>query len=385
VTPSYNQAQFLRQAIEGVLSQAGEFEIEYFVMDGGSTDGSVKIIGEYADQVTSGAWPVRCTGISMTWISRRDNGQADAINQGFSLATGDIVSWINSDDTYTPGAFACVAAEFARRPEADFIYGDGDVIDEAGNLQWEWLSRPYDLRVLTSYHFLWNDFTNYIMQQATFWRRSVFDRIGFLDESFHYCMDIEYWIRAGSKGLKLNHVPHKLARFRLIPGTKSLSSPTIFWEDYLEIFRRYLGADRMAKRFAFYYYNLAKQYECDIAKIVNSKSDVLNRWRELPGNEQQALRRKAEFGFNLACYLIADDLLRRGHSEQARRFAREGVSQRLSPAFHPFAWPYLVRRLVGPGFSATADRLGQMLIRNFRQRVYDYRYHEKHTIDWNVR
>src|SRR4051794_31220679 len=89
---------------------------------------------------------------------------------------------------------------------------------------------------MTTYYFPWNSFTKFVMQQPTFWRRHVHARIGLFDESFHFVMDAEYWIRAGDAGLRLVHLPRTLARFRLIDGTESLSSPTVFWEDYLEIF-----------------------------------------------------------------------------------------------------------------------------------------------------
>jgi glycosyltransferase involved in cell wall biosynthesis len=191
VTPSYNQAQHVGETMESVLSQQGDFAIEYFVIDGGSRDGSVEIIREYAEQVASGDWPTRCAKVSMAWVSEPDRGQSDAINKGLRRATGDIVTYINSDDLFCPGAFQRVADEFSAHPEVDFVHGDGDVIDESGRLQWEWLSRRYDYSVLTTYHFLWNAITNYILQPATFWRRAALDRIGYLDESFHYAMDLE--------------------------------------------------------------------------------------------------------------------------------------------------------------------------------------------------
>jgi glycosyltransferase involved in cell wall biosynthesis len=106
VTPSYNQAPYIAGTIESVLSQEGGFEVEYIVMDGGSTDGSVEIIKSYADRVAAGDWPVKCAGISMAWVSQHDKGQSDAINQGLRQATGDVASYINSDDLYYPGAFA---------------------------------------------------------------------------------------------------------------------------------------------------------------------------------------------------------------------------------------------------------------------------------------
>src|SRR5262249_14132896 len=144
-----------------------------------------------------------------------------------------------------------VAKAFSEYPHADFIYGDGDVIDADGKTVWEWLSRPYHHSVMTSYHFLWNDFTNYIMQQATFWKTSVSEEIGLFDESLHFAMDAEYWIRAAAEGLQLQLLPEKLGKFRMIEGTKSLSGTNVFWPDYLEIFRRYSKRNRMWLFFAY--------------------------------------------------------------------------------------------------------------------------------------
>ncbi len=379
VTPSYNQAKFIGETIESVISQEGNFEIEYFIMDGGSTDESVDIIKKYTDKLKAGNWHKRCSNISMKWVSQRDKGQSDAINQGFRMATGDIVSWINSDDVYVPGAFSCVVERFSRHLEADFIYGDGDVIDENGELQWEWLSRPYKLRLLMSYHFLWNEFANYIMQQATFWRRSVFDKIGYLDESFHYGMDIEYWIRAGSKGLRLYHTPQKLGKFRLIAGTKSLSSPTVFWEDHIEIVRKYRGYSHLAKFFAFYYFNLVKEYDFDLTKIDKYKDEILKRWHELPQAERRLIQYKASLGYKLGCFLAANDLYKKGHFEQASHFFKTGLSNNISMIFRPFSWPYIISHLVGLKFTNNIDFCWQKLIKAYRQRRYDYRYFKRNN------
>lgn len=377
VTPSYNQASFIAETIESVLSQAGDFEIEYFVMDGGSTDGSVEIIKHYADQVAAETWPKQCAHVSMRWVSQRDRGQSDAINQGLRQSTGEVVSYINSDDSYPPGAFERVVQEFAAHPEADFIYGDGDVVDEVGQRQWEWLSRPYNHGVMTSYHFLWNDFTNYIMQQATFWRRSVIGRVGYFDETFHYAMDAEYWIRAGQAGLHLRHLPYKLGRFRLIPGTKSLSSPTAFWSDYLEIYRRYRGTRSLSLYFAYFYYNLTRQFDCDFNQAQSHGQKVFERWAALARPEQLALERQARWGFSLACVLGASALHRRHQPDLAAQAWRLGRSRQPRVLLHPFAWMYLLQRLAGSKLAARWEAGVGRLIRWYRWHRYEYRYHPK--------
>jgi len=377
ITPSYNQAPYIAETIESVLSQAGEFEIEYFVMDGGSNDGSVEIIKRYADCVAAGNWPVQCAGISMIWTSQQDKGQADAINQGLRQATGDVLSYLNSDDLYYSGAFEKVAQELSVRPSTDFIYGDGDVIDEKGNLQWEWLSRPYNHGVMISYHFLWNDFTNYIMQQATFWRRRVLEKIGYFDETFHYALDVEYWVRAGQTGLILDHVPYKLGKFRLIQGTKSLSSPLVFWEDYLEIYRRYRGAHDLSIFFAYYYYNVARQHNFDLSQTAKEGQRVFRRWQALSAREQQLIAQKAKRGFAIACCLVANELYRHQHYQQAAGAFKTGLNHWPFLAFHPFTLIYLLKRLGGPYFSAALDKWIRQLSLAYRQRYYDYRYMQK--------
>jgi glycosyltransferase involved in cell wall biosynthesis len=377
VTPSYNQAQFISETIESVLSQVGDFEIEYFVMDGGSTDGSVEIIKEYAGRLQSGTWPIQCAGVTMEWVSQRDKGQSDAINQGLHRATGTIASYINSDDLFIPGAFARVAQEFTEHPEADFVYGDGDVIDAKGQRQWEWLSRPYDHRVMTSYHFLWNDFTNYIMQQSTFWRTRVHDKIGYFDETFHFALDVEYWIRAGQIGLNLRHVPQKFGKFRLILGTKSLSSNTAFWGDYLEIFRRYRGSRRMSIFFAYYYYTLVKQFDYDVDRMPRREPTVFTRWKQLPPLEYQLMEREADEGFALSSMLIANELYRQQLIDRAILMFKRGRAGRKHLIFHPFALLFYSQRVIGPHLAMRLFELRQRLIQRYRWERYQYRYHQR--------
>jgi glycosyltransferase involved in cell wall biosynthesis len=360
--------------MESLLCQEGDFAIEYFVADGGSVDGSVELIRTYADRVASGDLPRRCAKVSMTWVSEPDRGQSDAINKGLRRARGDIVSYINSDDLYCPRAFQRVADEFATHSDIDFVHGDGDVIDASGRQQWEWLSRPYDYSVLTTYHFLWNAITNYILQPATFWRRSVVDRIGYLDESFHYAMDLEYWVRAGQAGLKFRHIPVKLAKLRDMPGTKSQSSPTVFWQDQLEIYRRHRGSSALAIYFAYYYYNLGLEYNFDLERIRSKGRQAFARWRGLPDGERRIIARQASLGFSLACLLMAIELHRRElYPEAAMTFGR-ALDHRRRLALHPFALAYVLRRLAGRRVSSILDRCARRVILAYRLLRYDYRY-----------
>jgi glycosyltransferase involved in cell wall biosynthesis len=372
VTPSLNKVRFLGEAIQSVISQEGSFRIEYFIMDGGSTDGSIDLIRSHADLVSGSRYECRCAGVSLHWLSQPDRGQTAAINHGMRRASGSYVAFLNADDTYLPGAFSRVTEAFQCRPKADFIYGDGDVIDEEGRLQWEWLSRPYDYRLLNSYHFAWNAFPNYVMQQATFWRRSVLDRIGYLDESMHFAMDLEYWLRAGSRGLVLEHIPVKLASFRIMPGTKTLSSPTAFWVDQLEIFRRHHGAGAMRKYLRYYYFNLATHAGSDLKVAVERGESAFEHWHGLRASEVRTLRRAARDGLTDAGFLCAIQLHRAGRVEEARRLYTETVHS--GGGLNVCRLRYLVRLAVGRRAAAWLDSSWQAAVREYRRRRIDYRY-----------
>src|SRR5262245_25539695 len=116
ITPSFNQAQFIRRTIDSVLSQDGDFELDYRVVDGGSTDGTIDILKSYGDR--------------LAWTSESDRGQVDAINKGLARADGDIVSWLNSDDTLMPGALQRIVSAFEQHPETEWVHGRCPIIDE---------------------------------------------------------------------------------------------------------------------------------------------------------------------------------------------------------------------------------------------------------------
>ena len=176
VTPSYNQAQFLEETILSVLGQDYP-DIEYFVIDGGSTDGSVEIIKKYADRLAY-------------WVSEPDRGQAHAINKGWRRAVGDVVAYLNSDDLYTPGAISIAVDALLYNPESDMVYSDAMFVDERGRPLGVRKTRPFDLRrVITTEAFM--------PQPTLFVRRHALDQIGLLDESLHMVMDYDLWIRLG--------------------------------------------------------------------------------------------------------------------------------------------------------------------------------------------
>lgn len=208
VTPSYNQVEFIARTIESVLNQPGDFELEYIIIDGGSTDGSVDIIQRYAEQ-DNRIW----------WVSESDNGQSDAINKGLRKATGDIVAWLNSDDTYVDGALQSVIEAFNQAPESRWVTGRCHIVDTQDQEIRHMITR-YKNAWLGHYHFNTLLILNYISQPSTFWRRAVVDEIGLLNEDEHLVMDYEYWCRIGST-YHPTVLPQYLANFRIHAGAKT--------------------------------------------------------------------------------------------------------------------------------------------------------------------
>lgn len=192
VTPSFNQADFIRHTIESVLAQDYP-NLEYIIMDGGSTDGSAAIASEYSSR--------------LRFLSEPDNGQTHAINKGFRMASGEIVAWLNSDDLYLPGAVAKAVKALSPHPSAGFVYGEGYLIDQHGEITQRFPhTQPFDLWRLVH-------LSDYILQQSCFFRRSALHQIGPLRESLRYAMDWDLLIRLASR-FPVVHLPQYLSCLR---------------------------------------------------------------------------------------------------------------------------------------------------------------------------
>jgi glycosyltransferase involved in cell wall biosynthesis len=201
ITPSFNQGRFLAAAIESVLAQDYP-AIEYYVVDAGSTDETHEVLGAYGDRIR--------------WISEPDAGQADGIDKGIRSTSGEIVAWLNADDLYLPGAVMTAVAALEKDSSAAGVYGNAEFVDFDG--------RPigpctqveeFDLGRLINV-------LDFIVQPATFFRRTVYEAAGGLDRSLHYCLDYDLWIRLGQRA-PLRYVTDTLAQVRLHPETKTAS------------------------------------------------------------------------------------------------------------------------------------------------------------------
>jgi hypothetical protein len=212
VTPSYNQARYLEQTIRSVLDQDYPC-IEYIVIDGASTDGSVDIIKKYESRLAY-------------WVSEKDSGQAEAINKGLARATGEIVAWLNSDDFYFPGAVEAAVRAFEAHPEAGLVYGDTAAVDENG----EFIHFPkyaqWNLEDLLTFHILG--------QPSVFLRRDVLLKAGLLDPSFHFLLDHHLWIRMAALA-PMVYLPERWAAGRFHEAAKNIAQAARFGEEAFRI------------------------------------------------------------------------------------------------------------------------------------------------------
>jgi glycosyltransferase involved in cell wall biosynthesis len=212
VTPSYNQASYLEQTLQSVLEQDYQ-SIEYNVVDGSSTDGSVNIIKKYANRL---AW----------WVSEKDRGQGEAINKGLAHTHGEILAWLNSDDYYLPNAISSAVKIFEQNADVVLVYGDMLAVDTHGETTNVLKYKQYSLEDLLCFQI--------IGQPAVFFRREVYEKAGGVDISYHYMLDHHLWIRIAQQG-KILHVPQIWAAARYHPQAKNRLKPLDFGREAFRI------------------------------------------------------------------------------------------------------------------------------------------------------
>ena len=217
VTPSLNQAPYLEETVCSVLEQDYPF-IEYMIVDGGSTDGSVNIIKKYEDKL---AW----------WVSEADKGQTDAINKGFGRASGQILAWINSDDTYEPGAVSAAVKYLQEHPEVGMVYADCNFIDEQDRVIGQFGAAQTDYNRLRQGYV-------HIPQQTMFFRAQLWRVVGPLDPSFYFAMDYDLWVQIASRA-EIKYLPGRTwANFRIHTSGKTIAADDRCWPEMLRVHYR---------------------------------------------------------------------------------------------------------------------------------------------------
>jgi len=211
IIPSYNQADFLEECIRSVIDQSYT-DWELIVIDGGSSDRSVEVIKKYASNIAF-------------WQSEKDKGQTNAINIGFSKATGDILAWLNSDDRYRSGAFSAAVDSFSKQPKLDLLYGDQGLIDSEGNDLGMIRCIPH-IPHLTKFGGVG------FPQPSTFFSKKAFQEVGYLREELEYQMDAEFFLRFVRAKLLIKPIYKCLADFRLHPESKTVrTNRSVFMEE----------------------------------------------------------------------------------------------------------------------------------------------------------
>jgi len=247
ITPTLNHARFIEDTILSVLQQDYK-DYEHIVIDGGSTDGTVEILRKYSH---------------LKWISEKDSGQSAAINKGFKMATGDILTWINSDDWYEKGAFTAVADYFRDHSDCFFVYGDQTDVDEYKNIIGTRTGDTMSLRSLLKN-------PDVVRQPDCFWRKEVTDTVGHLNETLHLVMDYEYFLRIAER-YTFQHINRNLCFFRMYKGAKTSALAQKQVCEIYQVMRKESGGFP----FRFYlvmmrrYYNALKRVICNAMRVLS--------------------------------------------------------------------------------------------------------------------
>lgn len=262
MTPSYNQAAYLEETIESVLAQ--DFpRIEYVVVDGGSTDGSVDIVRRYEDRL---AW----------WVSEPDAGQAAALNKGFERATGDILGWVSSDDTLLPGAVRRVVDELESDRESLLVYGEALFVDEQGRGLFPLEPRSFDVAMMVA------RCENHVVQPGSLFRRRAWELAGPFAEDAHYLFDFEFVLRLALAGGSVVPIRDRLATYRVHGASKSGGGSLLKANDYIRFAESFLAGSHLpaVKEGRLSAYLAAGDYFYDAGRYAESRRYL---WRALRG------------------------------------------------------------------------------------------------------
>lgn len=260
ITPSYNQGRFIEETLSSVLSQEGDFFLDYIIVDGGSKDDSIEIIKKYEDLLQRGEWPIKCRGIEYRWLRENDKGQTDAIIKGFHMAKGEVLAWLNSDDTYLPGALSKTAKVLTEEPGLSVIYGKTHFTDVKGTIIGKYPTEPFDYQRLAIF--------NFICQPSVFFKKQALSEAGGLDISLHYVMDYDLWIRMADK-FEFRYVPEFLSTYRLHEESKTISPAAALanHKEALDAVVKYYGWSPLNRVYMYCHYLLKSKMPAALARF----------------------------------------------------------------------------------------------------------------------
>jgi len=226
VTPSYNQISFIGRTIESVINQTYP-NVEHVIVDGGSRDGTLELLKNYEDKY------------NMRWISEPDQGQSQAINKGFRMSEGEIIGWVNSDDTLEPDAAERAVNYISINSNVDWVFGDCLVIDENDQILFRQTSQKFDLKKLITEK-------QYIFQPTVFFNERILKEIGFIDERLHFTMDYDFFIRLGLS-YQSRYIPHVMASRRIHSDAKTVKADVAFEEEAIKTLKKVFKDNRVPK------------------------------------------------------------------------------------------------------------------------------------------
>jgi glycosyltransferase involved in cell wall biosynthesis len=224
ITPTYKQGNFIEETIQSVIQQKYP-NLEYIIIDGGSTDNTVDILRKYDSDITY-------------WVSEPDRGQAHAINKGLAIATGDIIAYLNSDDIYLPETLFKVANHFCEFPTTDFLYGACRFINESGDEIGRHFGNIKEVKeILDPWGFWWAK--KQVIQPEAFWSKRIAKEVGYFDENLYFVMDYDYWCRIICSGGIVRRLSEDLACFRYTTTQKTVDKDGVS-QELLRVLSTYL-------------------------------------------------------------------------------------------------------------------------------------------------
>lgn len=287
VTPSLNQGKFIEETINSVINQRGNLELEYIIMDAVSTDNTLEIIKKYDEFINSENFIPKCEKLTFKWFSEKDNGQSEAINKGFKMATGEIINWLCADDLLAEGALQTVADFFDKNKEMA-VFGGSLVIDEAGRIINYQNGRAFTREELIRLDIAYNDF--FIPQPSTFLRKKIIEDIGLLDESLHLCMDYKWYLEINKK-YKFCYLDKILSSTRYHKDCKTAKFEQQNYKVALRVSKKYRNELGIKSRISYFFnYNLVKMNR-RLGKLNLPARLVLYRiYWQLPQNPEKNIK-----------------------------------------------------------------------------------------------